>query len=53
MVLIPAGSFLYRSTEDDKMARQDEKPQQVREVDVFYMDIYPASPDAFVVQILS
>lgn len=40
MVLIPAGPFLYGSKEDDKEARQREKPQRVVELPAFYMDKY-------------
>ncbi len=43
MVLIPEGSFIYGSREDDKLARDWEKPQQTIFLPSFYMDIYPVT----------
>ncbi|MCP4265526.1 MAG: SUMF1/EgtB/PvdO family nonheme iron enzyme, partial [Candidatus Brocadiaceae bacterium] len=43
MVLIPAGTFLYGSREDDKLADSDEKPQRTIDLPAFYMDIYPVT----------
>jgi formylglycine-generating enzyme required for sulfatase activity len=43
MVLVPAGSFLYGSREDDLAARSDEKPQRVIDLPAFYMDVFPVT----------
>lgn len=43
MVLIPAGTFLYGSREDDKTANSNEKPQRVVDLPAFYMDVYPVT----------
>ncbi|MFC2155125.1 SUMF1/EgtB/PvdO family nonheme iron enzyme [Acidobacteriota bacterium] len=43
MVLIPEGSFIYGSREDDKEARQNEKPQQTIFLPSYYMDKYPVT----------
>lgn len=43
MVLIPEGSFIYGSREDDKAAYSDEKPQQTIHLPSFYMDVYPVT----------
>lgn len=43
MVLIPAGTFLFGSREDDKMASSDEKPQRTIHLDDYYMDLYPVT----------
>jgi len=47
MVLIPAGTFLYGSREDDKDAYSDEKPQRVVDLPAFYIDIYPVTNEQF------
>jgi hypothetical protein len=47
MVLIPAGPFLYGSTDDDKMAEQDEKPQKVVNLEAFYIDVYPVTNEKY------
>lgn len=47
MVLIPAGTFLYGSREDDKVARSNEKPQRVIDLPAFYMDVYPVTNEQF------
>ena len=38
MVLVPAGEFLMGSTDADKDAQGDEKPQHKVYLDAFYMD---------------
>ncbi|MEW6663810.1 MAG: SUMF1/EgtB/PvdO family nonheme iron enzyme [Thermodesulfobacteriota bacterium] len=43
MVLIPGGTFLYGSRDDDKMASSNEKPQQVVDLPAYYMDMYPVT----------
>ena len=43
MVLVPAGSFLYGSREDDREAHNDEKPQRVIDLPAFYMDVFPVT----------
>lgn len=43
MVLIPTGTFLYGSREDDKITRSNEKPQKVIDLPEFYMDQYPVT----------
>ncbi|MCA9875779.1 MAG: formylglycine-generating enzyme family protein, partial [Anaerolineales bacterium] len=40
MRLIPAGSFLMGSTDEDLLAASDEKPQHEVALDAFYMDQY-------------
>ena len=40
MVLIPAGTFLYGSKEDDPEAQSNEKPQQSLYLHDFYIDVY-------------
>ncbi|MCI0470649.1 MAG: SUMF1/EgtB/PvdO family nonheme iron enzyme [Candidatus Aminicenantes bacterium] len=40
MALIPEGNFIYGAREDDKEARQDEKPQQTIFLLSFFMDVY-------------
>jgi formylglycine-generating enzyme required for sulfatase activity/predicted phosphodiesterase/energy-coupling factor transporter ATP-binding protein EcfA2 len=47
MVLIPAGTFLYGSREDDKMANSDEKPQRVIDLPAFYIDKFPVTNEQF------
>ena len=47
MMLIPGGDFIYGSKEDDKVARSDEKPQRVINLDDFYMDIYPVTNEQY------
>jgi len=47
MVLIPAGTFLYGSREDDPIARSDEKPQRVIDLLAFYMDVFPVTNRQF------
>ncbi len=47
MVLIPAGTFLYGSRDDDKEARSNEKPQRVVDLPAFYMDVYPVTNSQF------
>ncbi|HJW85123.1 MAG TPA: SUMF1/EgtB/PvdO family nonheme iron enzyme [Candidatus Brocadiaceae bacterium] len=47
MVLIPAGTFLYGSREDDPMASSDEKPQRVIGLPAFYMDVFPVTNEQF------
>jgi formylglycine-generating enzyme required for sulfatase activity len=47
MVLIPAGSFLYGSKDDDKNANSDEKPQLLIELPAFYMDVYPTTNEQY------
>jgi formylglycine-generating enzyme required for sulfatase activity len=47
MVLIPGGSFLFGSREDDKQARSDEKPQRTIELPDFYMDVYPTTNEQY------
>jgi len=43
MVLIPEGSFIYGSREDDKDADSNEKPQQTIYLPSFYIDLYPVT----------
>ncbi len=43
MVLIPAGTFLYGSKENDKNADSDEKPQRVIDLPAYYMDVFPVT----------
>ncbi len=47
MVLVPAGTFLYGSREDDKIAGSDEKPQRTIKLDAFYMDMFPVTNEQF------
>jgi formylglycine-generating enzyme required for sulfatase activity len=47
MVLVPAGTFLYGSREDDKEARTNEKPQQSLYVPEFYIDVYPVTNEQY------
>jgi Sulfatase-modifying factor enzyme 1 len=47
MVLVPAGSFLYGSKEDDPNARSDEKPQRVIDLPSFYIDRYPVTNEQY------
>jgi len=47
MVLIPAGTFLYGSREDDEQAYSDEKPQRVIDLPAFYMDTFPVTNEQF------
>ncbi|MBF8277704.1 MAG: putative signal transduction protein with Nacht domain [Candidatus Brocadiaceae bacterium] len=47
MVLIPAGTFLYGSREDDPVASSDEKPQRVIGLPAFYMDVFPVTNEQF------
>jgi formylglycine-generating enzyme required for sulfatase activity/energy-coupling factor transporter ATP-binding protein EcfA2 len=47
MVLIPAGTFLYGSREDDKIASSDEKPQRVIDLPAFYIDKFPVTNEQF------
>jgi formylglycine-generating enzyme required for sulfatase activity/metallophosphoesterase superfamily enzyme len=47
MVLIPAGTFLYGSREDDKKAWSNEKPQQVISLPDYYMDLYPVTNEQY------
>jgi formylglycine-generating enzyme required for sulfatase activity len=47
MVLVPAGSFLYGSKEDDPFARSDEKPQRLIELPSFYIDRYPVTNEKY------
>lgn len=47
MVLIPAGTFLYGSRENDPVANSDEKPQRVIDLHSFYMDIYPVTYEQY------
>ena len=47
MVLIPKGTFLYGSREDDKVARSNEKPQRVINLPAFYMDVFPVTNKQF------
>ena len=47
MALVPAGTFLYGSREDDKVAHSDEKPQRVIDLPVFYMDVFPVTNEQF------
>lgn len=43
MVLIPAGTFMYGSRDDDKMAASAEKPQRLVNLPAFYMDAFPVT----------
>ncbi|MBI5590822.1 MAG: SUMF1/EgtB/PvdO family nonheme iron enzyme [Deltaproteobacteria bacterium] len=43
MVKVPAGPFLAGSREDDKTARDNEKPQRPIDLPDFYMDIHPVT----------
>lgn len=47
MVYIPAGAFLYGSSDDDKDARDNEKPQRMIDLPAFYMDVYPITNEQF------
>jgi len=47
MVLIPAGTFLYGSREDDPVAHSNEKPQCVINLPAFYIDIFPVTNRQF------
>ncbi len=47
MVLVPAGTFLYGSREDDNDAHSNEKPQRVINLSAFYMDEYPVTNEQF------
>jgi formylglycine-generating enzyme required for sulfatase activity/predicted MPP superfamily phosphohydrolase len=47
MALIPAGTFLYGSRDDDKVAYSDEKPQRVVDLPAFYMDIFPVTNEQY------
>lgn len=47
MVLIPAGTFLYGSRNDDKNAHSDEKTQMVVYLPAFYMDVFPVINEQF------
>jgi formylglycine-generating enzyme required for sulfatase activity len=47
MVLIPAGTFLYGSKDDDKQAHSDEKPQRSINLPAFYMDKYPVTNEQY------
>ena len=47
MVLIPAGTFLYGSREDDPVASSDEKTQRVIDLPAFYMDVFPVTNEQF------
>lgn len=47
MVLIPTGTFLYGSRDDDKAARSDEKPQRVIDLSAFYMDVFPVTNERY------
>ncbi|MCP4978117.1 MAG: formylglycine-generating enzyme family protein, partial [Maribacter sp.] len=47
MVLIPAGTFLFGSRDDDKMANSNEKPQRTIDLPAFYMDVNPVTNDQF------
>ncbi len=47
MVLVPAGTFLYGSRDDDKFAGSNEKPQRVIELESFYVDKFPVTNEQF------
>lgn len=47
MVLIPVGTFLYGSREDDKVAHSDEKPQRVIDLPAFYIDVFPVTNEQY------
>ncbi len=47
MALIPAGTFLYGSRDDDPVARSAEKPQRIINLPAFYMDIFPVTNGQF------
>ena len=47
MVLIPAGTFLYGSREDDPYASSDEKPQKAIDLPAFYMDVFPVTNEQY------
>ncbi len=47
MVLVPAGSFLYGSRDDDEFASSDEKPQRTIDLLAFYMDVVPVTNEQF------
>lgn len=47
MVLVPEGSFLYGSLEDDKMASSNEEPQRIIDLPAFYIDKYLVTNDQF------
>jgi formylglycine-generating enzyme required for sulfatase activity len=47
MVLVPAGSFLYGSKENDPHADSDEKPQRVIHLPSFYIDRYPVTNEQY------
>jgi formylglycine-generating enzyme required for sulfatase activity len=47
MALIPAGTFLFGSRDDDKLAFSNEKPQRIMDLPAFYMDIYPVTNERY------
>jgi formylglycine-generating enzyme required for sulfatase activity/MinD-like ATPase involved in chromosome partitioning or flagellar assembly len=47
MVYIPAGAFFYGSIDDDKDARDNEKPQRMIDLPAFYMDVYLITNEQF------
>jgi len=46
-VLIPGGTFLYGSRDDDRVASGDEKPQKTIHLNEFYIDIFPVTNKQF------
>ena len=47
MAIIPAGSFIYGSSKDGKVARSNEKPQREIDLSAFYIDVYPITNEQF------
>ncbi len=47
LVRIPAGSFLFGSTDEDKDARDNEKPQRKIELPEFWIGLTPVTNDQF------